>query len=168
MAEKIVLELDLGSLWDSSEEGLTVADLIVRHAAERLLSSVGDEVRRSLLDRARRIADEEIRERLAPEIERLLSEPVQQTDTWGAPRGPAKSLREVIFESASAQLSVRRDQRSGSDRTPLEEFLRREVSQVFSKELTEAMAQAKAEVLAAVKDEGAKVLSETIMRMART
>lgn len=166
--DALVVRIDLGNTFVAhGEDAVTFGEHVAVLAARELLRGDRDlvgEFRR----RAAKIADDEIREAFRPLIEEALTQAVQPTDGFGTPKGPAKTLREVLVEHATAELRQKRD-RGGIGRkqqTLVEEFVAQEVDSVLRRELQEAVKEAKAEVLVAVREQAATVISETIERVA--
>jgi hypothetical protein len=152
--------IELGELY-TGENG-SVAEAIIRAAADFLLNRIGSE---TIRHRIEQIRDDEIREHVRPLIATALTEPMQLTDEYGSPKGSAKPLSQIIVEKGMAQLQVKS---YGNNKTPLEKFLSEEIERVFRNELREAMKEARGSVLAAVRQEGARIVEETITKMARS
>lgn len=166
MPERVTIEIDLSRLFADGDR--TLEEYIVGEAATRLLAFDGQaigEFRR----RALSIADEEIREALKPVVAQALEAAVQRTDTFGAPRGEPKSLREVIVESAIDQLrKPQGDGFSGTRRgeTLVQFVIRKEVEEALGKDLRSAVQAARAQVLAAVQEKASEIITETIAKVA--
>jgi hypothetical protein len=170
--EKIVVEIDLASLWVGGEDGSTFAEHVAAMAARQLMErpeareATGEYRRRALT-----IADEEIREHLKPVIAQALDAAVQRTSGFGDPRGEPKTLREVIVEAALEQLRrpAHGDGFGGGIRrgeTLVQFVIRREVEDALGKELRGVVQAAKADVLEAVRAKAGEVVAETIEKLA--
>lgn len=155
-----VISIDLGV---AVPEGVTLAEAIVDQAAKQLLASIKEETE-PVRARVRAIRDEEIREQVRPLVGDTLGMLVQRTDEYGSPKGQPVTLREVILEKAAESFKVS----SRNRKSPLEEFITQEVDRAFRGELQEAMKASRAQVLAAVREQGAQIVQETIERMARS
>jgi hypothetical protein len=165
--QKIVIEFDLGSLVAGREEsGETFGDVIVNRAASVLLDRERESVGkfRALVAV---IAESEVRDAIRPMIDQALAEPIQKTNTYGGPIGEAMPLREHIVEIARAALDTQVGRDYDKKTSLLRAILAEEVERVLRRELGEALAAAKAEVTAAVREQGAAVITETITRLAR-
>lgn len=168
-SERMVIEVELGSLWVGGEAGSTLAAHIAGLAAERLLHR---EEREALIDLRRRysaIADDEIRAHLRPLIREALEHVATPTDAFGNQRpGEAKTLHEVVVEMARKELTQKRGDsfRGRTATTLVEDFVKAEVEDVLGRELKEVVREAKVDVIAAVREKAAEVIAETIERVA--
>lgn len=147
-------------------EGVT--EEVARMVFATLKSGAMSDTYQQLTRRASEIRDEEIRAVIRPAIIEAIDATMQPTDPYGNPKCEAKTLHEIIVEQAKKAITAK-DSDSYSRNKGLnivEQFIASEVRSALDKELRATMDQAKADVLAAVKDQGAKVLSETIARMA--
>lgn len=159
-SQEATLVVNLG---ESFADG-NIGNAILEHAAAQLLRQAGEEVRETR-DRIRLIRDEEIRAQVSPLVTQLLDSSVQLTDEYGSARGKPVPLRDLIVQKATEILSVR--QAHGSRHTVLEDFITREVERVFKQQLEKEVNAAREQVAAAVREQGARVIEETIRRMAR-
>lgn len=164
--QKVVVELDLAGLWVDAE-GRTFSQMVVDRASRRLLEGDGGATRSEFVRRVQAIRDEEIREALRPVMAEALEQAVQQTDSFGTPRGEPRTLRELVVEEATKMLREKRYERGRQKETLVEKFVRDEVERTLRAELTAAVNEAKAEVVAAVRDNAAEVIAETIDRARR-
>ena len=175
---KIELTLDLDSYlathsgYDRDGEPMsaptTIEELVFDQAARLIAFSPDRDNKAMVRERLDAISAEEIRARVVPHIEVAIAESVQPTDTWGKPKGDPVTLREVIVTEARKLLTAKtrdRDDYRGPERTLVDRLIATEVAKAVHKELTGAIAEAKEQVTAAVKAEGAKVIAETIVRM---
>lgn len=150
---------------------ITLEDLVVEGAVRALVheSTLGTApLSDSLKRRVKEIRDEEIRDALLPMIQEALTGPLEITNTFGEGRGGTTTLREEILKTSKelfAVKSVREDLRR-ENATPVQKIIREEISRALDKELKEALAEAKAEVISAVREKGAEVLARTISEMA--
>jgi hypothetical protein len=121
-----------------------------------------------LTRRASEIRDEEIREVIRPAIIEAIDATMQPTDAYGNPKCEAQTLHEIIVEQAKKAITAKDSDTYSRTKglNIVEQFIAAEVRSTLDKELKAVMDQAKADVLAAVKEQGAKVLSETIAKMA--
>lgn len=147
-------------------EGVT--EEVARLVFSTIKSGAMSDTYREMTRRAIEIRDEEIREAIRPAVIDAIGATMQPTDAYGNPKCEAKTLHEIIVEQAKKAITTK-DSDSYSRTKGLnivEQFIASEVRSALDKELKATMDQAKADVLAAVKEQGAKVLSETIAKMA--
>lgn len=145
-----------------SDEG-TLGEALLDRAANKLVSGTArDDLRR----RIEQIRDDEIREQLRPTIAAALDAPVQLFNEYGSPKGDPITLRDLILERGTALFKVKAG--GYGNKSPLDQFITEEIDRQFKNELNTAMKQAREQVLAAVREQGAAVVQETISRMART
>lgn len=168
--QKIVVEIDLGSLVLShGEEGEMLADLIVRQAAKEMLAQAakGTGYRDALSRRVEAIRDAEILAAVRPLVEQAMSESLQPTNSFGQAKGEPVTLAEVIVKKAIAALQVRSDRGRGGTASVLEQFIEQEVHRALKADLAAAFQEGRAAVLAAVRDEAAQVITDTITRLSK-
>jgi hypothetical protein len=161
------VNLHLDDLLFDPERGNTLSQAIVEQAAEQLL----DGLRAEMITQARAHALSILNERLSSIIEAMLNEAIGQaiqgTDHYGQPKGDPTTLHEVIVKRAEQVLRTRRDpQRSGygQDKPLIEQIIDTEIGNAFKRELADVVAQARTEVLAAVKDQAAQIITDTIAK----
>lgn len=173
-------ELIVGTKWgppdsdgDPTEEPLDLLGAVFNDVARQLLAELrnratGSDIYGGLRQRIDAIRDEEIREAVRPAITEALTKAVQPTNHYGEAQGEPKTLHETIVEKATAWLTTAKGDYYAKDkRTPIQAYIEDEVQKAFTKELRAEMEKAKAQVVKAVQDEGARVLAETIARMAK-
>ncbi|KKN74322.1 hypothetical protein LCGC14_0391230 [marine sediment metagenome] len=165
----IEVTIDLDKIY-VGEDGQTAGDQVLAMAASQLLEQLGrDEALSNLRAKASNIRDEMIRERFAPLLETALDAAVQRTDAFGQTKGEPTTFREVVVEQIQKFLTEKRyDNRVGhtSQRTAVQEFIEESVDRVVKRELTAEITEAREQVAAAVRDQGAAVIQETIARLA--
>lgn len=147
-------------------EGVT--EEVARLVFSTIKSGAMSDTYQRMTRRAVEIRDEEIREAIRPAVIEAIDATMQPTDAYGNPKCEAQTLHEIIVEQAKKAITAK-DSDSYSRNKGLnivEQFIASEVRSALDKELKATMEQAKADVLAAVKEQGAKVLSETIAKMA--
>lgn len=164
MSDKILVEIDLGTIAGPEQD---VAGIIVDRAS-RILLDHNRETTAAFLDRVAQIAAEEIREAIRPLVAAALMQPIQKTNTYGTPVGEPLPLNEHIIEIAREAMSQPIGRDYDRKKSLLQTILAEEVERVLRTELQNEIKQAKAEVLAAVHEQGARVITETIERLART
>jgi len=156
----------------SAEDGIrgaSLQDMVVDAAVQRLVTDGRrEEWARTLRERVTAIRDETIREAVRPAIEEALTRVIQPTDAYGNPKGEPVTLHERITRDAMAWLTKAESRQYGDKAvTPVERLIKEEVNAAFKRELGPVMEEAKREVIAAIKEQGAAVLAETIARMGR-
>lgn len=169
---KLVIEIDLGSLWLGDEKESSIAGFIADTAARRLLDRAdAHEVVGEFKDRVRGVLDEEIREKVRPLLDDVLSRVLQPTNAYGDPTGEPRTLSQIVVDTATRELAsggtTGGSLGRGASATILQRVIEEEVGRTLRKELQKAVLEAREKVLAAVREEGAAVLAETIARMAR-
>lgn len=144
----------------------TVAEQVVARAATLLVARVQSE---SEL-KAPEIADDEVRQLARQAAEPIITEavsgPFQPTDHYGMQRGFGEpvTLRELIVAEAKKMLGEKSGNYGRDEGSVLTAEIRKEIQSAFSKELAEAVSEAKKEVLDALRDETSKALLRGIER----
>lgn len=147
-------------------EGDITAEVLSR-AAVSLADQVSRDGRNVLIRRIETIADEEIRDMIKPMLEEAFGSLLQPTDHFGHPKGEPRTLAEVIVEMAQKELKRPSDRHDSRSETVIQKIIRDEVQRQIGGELKQAVAQGREEVLAAVQAEAAKIIGETVARMAK-
>lgn len=114
----------------------------------------------------RTIRNEEIKAQVRPLIEAALGREMVPTDDWGNPQGPRTTLTELITKKVKECLAPKASSRMGGSPSLIESLINTEVERVLRGELQAELLKAKGQVIAAVQEQGSKVLAETITRMA--
>lgn len=159
----------LGTGEDGPQYGpMSLYDAIIETAAEKLVKRVTTEDGLkegylSLVERVRRIRDEMIREAIAPVIAEALAAPLAKTNEYGETTGPETTLRELIVKKSRDQLQQSKD-RYGKPLTILSQIMYDEIGSALDKELREAITEAKAEVLVTLREQGARVIADTMKK----
>jgi uncharacterized membrane-anchored protein YjiN (DUF445 family) len=140
----------------------TLADVI----AEKVVEKITREEMRDQLRRVQQIREEMIREAVKPTITRALAEPIEHTNAFGervAGVAPT-TLREIIFNEAKRQAntSVKNDYGSRTGETVLAKFVREEIGAAFKKELADILAEEKAKVVKAVRDNAGTIIADAV------
>lgn len=167
--ERLTIDVDLSGLLNGMPRETTFAEFVADVAVTRLLEASGDggEARREFRLRVEAITDEEIRKELKPLLAEGLTAAAQKTDPWGAPKGEPKTLREIIIATATAELTKGRERDYGrGQETIVQHLIRTEVERVVRADLQTAIHEAKEQVRTAVREEGARIITETIERVA--
>lgn len=161
---KVDVELDLSEPYGSGEHG-TLLDEVLRRVAK---DGVPDDARKDLGYRVTQIRDEEIRAVVRPMIEDAIAKTLLQTDLFGNVKDGPKTLSEVIVDQATKELRASHSRGNYSkSETLLQQVIREEVERAFRKELDDVIKEAKTEVVNAIRQVGAEVLTDTIARKVR-
>lgn len=151
------------------EEPMTMEDAVVDAAARQVLASAKSDVRELVREAARKQIGESIRAIIEPLIVEALTSSIQPMNSYGEAKGEPVTLREVIVKKATEEFRVP-SSRNGSyhpdKATLIEAVIREEVSKALKRDLVDAIAEARKQVLAAVQEKGAEVIAETITKMA--
>jgi hypothetical protein len=155
------ITIDLSEVYADEQ---SVESAIVAAAGSQLRGELDrkEGLERELRNELRSAYREAIDAQLPGLIAEALSEPLQLTDEFGGPKGQPTSLRELIHAIAKAELSNPADRYNHGRGTVLQEFLKTEVERQLRADLAAAVSEAKAEVLAAVRDVAADELSKRI------
>lgn len=140
---------------------------VVHQLVDRLVKD--RDIYSPLSSTVRNIREELIRQKLEPVIQEALEASIQRTNTYGEACGKTVTLREhIVEESRKILKEVRGDSYDRNRGTLLQRILREQVDSVFKKELLEEINAAKASTRAAVRNEAATVIAETVQRVAKT
>jgi hypothetical protein len=167
---KLQIELDYAGGRAYNEDGdshpIDIDEAIVLAAADALLGQLKrDEMYRTLQRRVHDTQDELIREAVAPLVVEAINGALQPTDSWGNPKGEPITLAEHITKIGVEYLTKETGDYSRRE-TVIRKFIREEIDRKVQGELKAALEQAKAEVIAAVKEQGAELMATTIAKMA--
>lgn len=157
--------LDLNTIVgaDYHDGAITLGDAIVKAAVHQLTKD--QDYRGVSTDLARRVAairDETIREQITPVITEAINAEIQQTNQWGEPTGKGRTtLRALIVERANEfftrKLGDYRDQRTAAS-----QLVTDAVDRALKQELTSAIADEKAKVVAAVRAKAAELIATAV------
>jgi hypothetical protein len=157
--EDLALDTIVGTQYgEDGSEHMTLADAIVRATVDRLVREPDD---RSLNDRITAIRTEEIRTRVVAEIETALTAPVQPTNEFGEPNATPTTLRALIVKAAKDAVTIR-SRGSYGEKTPLERVIQDEVDRAITAELSAAVKDEKAKVVAAVRAKAAELIATAV------
>jgi hypothetical protein len=152
-------------------EPMTLIEAVIATASERLVDHAKREGTKdhfkTLVERVRAVRDEEIREAVRPLISEALEAPIVPSNTLGERRGEETTMHELIVTEATKQLAKPAGRRRDFINPPLtilESVIAEQVNAALSKELRGALDEAKAEVIAAVREKGNEVLTEALAR----
>lgn len=147
---------------DWIDEPVTIEEVLLDAAVDRVVDRLDAEIMRGLAQRARQIRDEVIREEIEPLIREALSGPIMRTNSYGEPiSGSETTLRDVIMDHARRALTLQpQGSRSTYDLPAATKVLREQVDLVVTKEVKAIVDAVKAEtyerIRAAAADQIAK------------
>ena len=147
-------------------EPATIESLLLEQAARIIAQRVDRDEARELTRRAQAVLDEVLRERIAGLAIEALAQAVRPTDEFGTPKGQPQTLAELIQKKVVAQLKTTSRDGYSRNRTVMDEVLEEEVRRTVRKELDAELKAAKEQVAAAVREQGAQLISETIQKLA--
>ena len=152
---------------EGSHEPFTLLDAIVSTAATQLVQHDRRQggAAESLRSRVQSIRDEEIRTRVAAEIEAALANPINLTNHFGESiAGKTTTLREEIAKMAAEALRVNHNNAMSGrqDWTPAQKVISEEVERAFAAELLKVVADEKAKVVAAVRAKAADLIAQAV------
>lgn len=138
---------------------------VVRTVVQRVVSD--RDLYRTLALRIGGIRDETIRAQVEPLVQAALVQSIQPTNHLGEATGEPVTLAERITADATAYLTKTssRDYNTPG-KTPIQKWVDDAVNHTVTAELKNALEDGKAEVKAALRTQGAQLLTETIERMA--
>lgn len=142
---------------DEYYKAVTIADLV----AEKLLKTAIKEEGTYLKERINKIRDEAIQELLEPIIREAIEGPIYLTNSYGEKTGKETTLRELISELAKRILSYKDGY---TKKSWVDEFIRKEINTVLTKELQDLVAAEKKKVISALKDNVAEVITAAVTR----
>lgn len=148
------------------------ADRVVLSAAEQLLSRytlddegaeirVSTELSRKLHQEIDAAIREQAREAAPIVAQQILEEGIQQSDTWGEPRGGVKPLKVVVAEEVKKNLTHSSGKRGEG---VLDRLIREEVHRQIKAELQDALNEAKKVVTEAVTHEATEALRDVLAK----
>jgi hypothetical protein len=163
---------------DLARDADAVREAIIEEAARQLLVTVtpytdGVEVPTKLAASVRedmsRAVRAEVEKVIGPAVAAALEEGVQLTDTYGSPRGPRMTLREVIIAEAKKVLERKIEVRDnyGRSETVVQQIIRDEVQRALADDLKDAVREERDRVQAAVREHAANIITESVQRAAR-
>lgn len=142
--DKIDLAEEIGSHYDEDGDRVgkgILADLVVERLVKQFAKS---DVYGDLVERVRKIRDEEIRTALAPLLAEALSKPIHPTNQWGEKTGTETTLSEVIVAEARKWMNAKVDSYGGRDSaTNLQKMIRDEVRAGFENEIKTMVTEAR-------------------------
>jgi phage baseplate assembly protein W len=140
----------------------SLGSLLVDAASDKIVRVMHKDVRTAITD----AVNAQVREEVAGIVrDTLVNGVVQRTNEFGGKVAEPIPLIDLIRESAADVLNKPiGDSYSRNRQTVLKKILADEVSSAFRKEVKDAVDQARAATLAAVKENAAQVLTETIAR----
>lgn len=140
----------------------TLADVVIELAARQLVERSGRDAASMASDEMRAA----IRERLGPIVDAALAAPLQRTNEYGAPRGEPTTIHEEVVRLTHEHLTKHSRSYGRESLTVVQDFIRTEVEKAIKADLAETMTKARNEVMAAVRGNAAKLIAESVERLA--
>ena len=160
--EELTLDTVIGQRYDSETDrrcDQTLADAIVEVAARNLLN---DADWLNVKERIRSLRDEEIRARVAVEVEAAMSGPVSITNIYGEATGRSTTLREEIAKLTAEALKMDHRNNYSRELTPAQRCIRDEVDRALAAELASVVKEEKEKVVAAVRAKAADLIAQAV------
>lgn len=159
---------------DGDEAGpATLLDALLVEAASQLLRGATREelsgYRASVGQRVSAIRDEEIRARIVPLVDAAFDRGnIPLTNNYGEPTGKTVSMTDLILEHVQREVKIGPLNRNGyrESENVMTKLVKDEIDRSLKGELKAVIDAAKTELRRTIEAEGAKVLAETISRMA--
>lgn len=150
---------------------LTVEDIIIRHAGQALADKATSDERADLRGEVRRrtlaAIDAAISDKVLAAVQAFMDEPLQQTDTWGNPKGDPTTFAEMIDHRVEAILT-KRHTGDRFDKTPegtlIERAIVAEVKATVAAEVKAAVTAERDAIVAQVSASTAAVLTDGLKR----
>lgn len=146
-------------------DGEDMEDKLLSIAVHKLLAD--RDLHREFTARVKGLTDEMIKAEIGPMIRDHINAPIQQTDSFGNPRGEPVTMESLILKSADEFMTKDVSGYREGRRTQLQQFIDESVSRLIKSELSKEMRKAKDEVYEAVKQEAAAVVTDTIRRLGK-
>lgn len=156
---RVTIALDLAKFVEVYYGDLDTHTDQVTHAVAKMIEpDINRDVRKKV--------DDEIGTKVGEIVTEAISEPFRVVGPYGQDTGKVTSLKELIMEEVSDWLSkpIRDGYNRSTGQTALQAFIRSEVNRVLENELRVAVADAKKEVVEAVRSKASEVITETIAR----
>jgi len=162
------LELDLNQLlgieYDEEGEAVGQRDLrgeVVQQAAAALIKEVRDEAKKETREKVGEAVLDEIR----GIVSEVMAQPIQQRTPWGEKKGEPLSILEMVRIELEAFLSgttESRDRYGNQKPANLRQLIEQATREVISKDMREAVNEAKAGVTKEVTQRALKAAVETL------
>lgn len=151
----------LGSDEDGPQYGpMTLYDAIVETAAAKIVLRAEKDMARQVSEAVATRLEAMLDERLPAILEEALTGTLTVTDQWGGPKAQG-SLRDLIVNHAKQQLVFRERGGLGRD-TALTEVVRKEIDYRLSSELSEAVKEAKQQIVDRLRMKASDELAKAI------
>lgn len=139
--------------------------VILDRAAAKVAGHVDSEIRAKLTRQIAAITEDELRGFIRPKLADAMASLLQPTDSFGTPKGEPQTLQQVIIDMAAKELRKPTDRYDSRSPSVLQKLIHEEVQRTIRGELQTAMKEAREEVLAAVRGQAAKIVTDTIARI---
>jgi histone H3/H4 len=160
---QIVLTLDTNVGYDREDEPVSLGDMVVAKLVRNLTEKFEAQARQQL----HAALAGAIEAKATELVETAVQAPIRKTNTWGEPVGEPTTLRDMIDAKVKEFLNARID--SGYSRTSPQSFIQnlvgKQVAAEMEKEFKDSIQKGKEQLLSAVKDRAAEVISESLRRV---
>lgn len=166
-------EIDLGDLLNEYDTDETHARdalraEIVDRAATQLLTNLDPDERHDIIRAVQRERQQIVHDRLVAQVTEALAQPIRRTSPWGESQGEPVTVLELIRQHLEKFLTGHGSpmhDRFGGDKVPqnLTELVQQATRTVMTKELTQAVNEAKAKISDEVRT---KALSAAVAALA--
>lgn len=152
---------------DFSHHGdVTLADRVAELVAKQIADNVHAELRQSYKFDAAKIAEKKLDERVEALLSDALDKVVTPTDQFGSPKGEPRSVAQIMNDRITAWFTSKAGRDSYQSKTNMQTFMDSAVDHRMKAEMTKAIADAKAEVLSALKDEAKNIMADAVAKIA--
>lgn len=163
----VEMDLTLDTAIGESRSGqpVTVLDAIVRETSGRLIQALREDLanwERSR-DLVRKITSEMVRETLGPIIDEAINGVIQPTNSYGAPTGPATTLRAMVMDEVKRQMKLGQGGSFG-DKSVYEKALRSVTADALAKELSTEITVAKKALREAAQKAAAEAIAKALVK----
>lgn len=160
----IDLSTPFGTRYSSDSEdyepvtlGSELLDRLERRLFEGFAAEANKMLQAALAERIKDAAEQLVAEAIA--------KPVQQTNSWGEPTGKETTLRDAIHAEVQKWLtSSNSNSYDRNNKQNLAGLIEQAVHKVMANEMAEVIKGEKTKLIGVVREQGAKVLAETLRR----
>ena len=140
---------------------------VVDKIAERVVALAPSDYYPNMRKRAREVLEQKLGEQAADMAEDALAQVVVETDGFGQPKGQPRTFREYMTDQIQAWLKATAAGGSyNSRKTNAQKIVEDALDHKFTRELSAEIEKGKQEVLRAVKDRAAELMTKALGRLA--
>jgi hypothetical protein len=158
------LELELPKVYDRDgdlEQPTSWETAIVESAARQLLQMLDDKAKAALINTVTERVAADIEKKMLAEVDKVLAEGFQKTNTWGSADGPRRTLKEMVLAQLEAKRTVG-DYNNRKNVLVIEAHAEAAAILCIEKEFKPIVEEAKAKFRAAVDGLMAQKLQDTL------